>query len=97
MPYITQEERDKLDTGGGVPTNAGQLNYLITKLCMQYTYGSNQKDGKIIPNYERFNAVIGVLECAKLEVYRRRVGPYEDYKLTLNGDVGIVERNQSNE
>ncbi len=31
--------------------------------------------------------VIGVLECAKLELYARVVRPYEDVKAMLNGDV----------
>ncbi len=35
-------------------------------------------------------AVIGVLECAKLELYARVVRPYEDVKKMLNGDVYSV-------
>lgn len=37
-------------------------------------------------NYKR-REVKAVLECAKLELYRRVVAPYEQQKLELNGDV----------
>ncbi len=33
-----------------------------------------------------FNALIGVLESAKLELYRRMIAPYEDVKMKENGD-----------
>lgn len=83
MPYITQEERDHLDAGG-TTTSIGQVNYVITKACLRYLYGSN---GDIKPSYDRFNAVIGVLECAKQELYRRHIVPYEEYKIAVNGDI----------
>ena len=57
----------------------GTLNYIITRL-VHWWLGDN-------PNYERYNAAIGVLECAKLELYRRKVSPYEDEKIKENGDV----------
>jgi hypothetical protein len=31
--------------------------------------------------------VVGALECAKLELYRRLAAPYEDQKIKLNGDA----------
>ena len=31
--------------------------------------------------------MVGVLECAKLELYRRMAAPYEDEKIEDNGDV----------
>jgi len=37
--------------------------------------------------YATLNTVIGVLECAKLELYRRVVADYEDQKCEENGDV----------
>ena len=60
----------------------GTLNYIITRLC---DYWTKDIDGKA--NYERYNAVIGVLECAKQELYRRQIAPYEDEKCEENGDV----------
>lgn len=38
-------------------------------------------------DYQHYNEVIGVLECAKLEMYRRCVAGYEDMKINVNGDV----------
>lgn len=57
----------------------GELNYAITMLCVRYL-GSSY-------NYHTLNGVIGVLECAKLELYRRMAAPYEDAKMKENGDV----------
>jgi len=60
----------------------GTLNYIITRLC---DYWTKDIDGEA--NYERYNAVIGVLECVKQELYRRQIAPYEDEKCEENGDV----------
>lgn len=95
MPYIVDSEWkshtdmaiDDFDgasgeTYGWVPLShvkAGPLNYLITRLVLRWI-GSN-------PSYERLNGAIGVLECAKQELYRRVVAPYEDAKREENGDV----------
>ena len=78
MPYVSNPMRKLLDTGSA-PINPGELNYLITKLILKYL-GSN-------PGYTEINEVIGVLECAKLELYRRIAAPYEDEKCRVNGDV----------
>jgi hypothetical protein len=39
------------------------------------------------PKYFNYNRAVGVLECIKLEFYRRMVGPYEDTKIRESGDV----------
>ncbi len=78
MPYIKAEDRDALDCGDIICT-PGELNYVITDLVVNYLGDK--------PNYAKFNEVIGVLECAKLELYRRMVAPYEDTKKEENGDV----------
>ncbi len=78
MPYIPEEQR-RLLAYHPVPENPGQLNYLITKLVKAYLEEH--------PKYQDFNDVVGALECAKLEVYRRSVAPYEDAKIVENGDV----------
>ena len=36
------------------------------------------------------NEMMGALECCKLELYRRLVGPYEDEVLEANGDAYVV-------
>ncbi len=89
MPYILREKREvldpaireladafiKLDDGGNF---AGNLNYAVTKLL--FTLYPE-------PNYQRFNDMVGALECCKLELYRKKVGPYEDVKEKENGPV----------
>lgn len=71
MPYVDKVARARLD-GGAVPENAGELNYVITRCVDEYLI---QKDSL---RYANINEVIGVLECAKLELYRRIAVPYED-------------------
>jgi hypothetical protein len=77
MPYIDPQARQIAEIDG--PDGPGELNYLITKLCLDYLGG--------VKRYSKYNEVIGVLECAKLEMYRRAVSPYEDKKIAENGDV----------
>ncbi len=57
----------------------GELNYLITRLI----------DTFIGPDisYSAINDVVGVLECAKLEAYRKIAANYEDQKEAENGLV----------
>jgi hypothetical protein len=63
-----------------IAESGGELNYLITTLIQEYIL----REGL---SYATLNEVIGVLECAKLELYRRVVTPYEDSKIQENGDV----------
>lgn len=97
MPYIKQEERellkDILDVASeriqSVSTNLadpsdmkarpGVMNYTISTLIKK-VYGDNMK-------YADYNEVIGMLECAKLEFYRRPTSEYEDKKIEENGDI----------
>lgn len=80
MPYIKRDERT--DATRREPQTAGQLNYAITKLCHEYLARRGLA-------YATLNEVVGALECAKLEMYRRIAGPYEDRKIAENGDVTI--------
>jgi hypothetical protein len=79
MPYIPQSERNPIDDGY-VPITVGQLNYAITRLIANHLTARTK-------SYSNINEVIGVLECAKLELYRRIAVPYESAKLEQNGDV----------
>ena len=83
MPYIKEDQREawdqivegmNLDPGY---VSVGDLNYLITKILL--SYGPEK--------YADFNALVGMLECCKLEFYRRAVAVYEDEKIKENGDV----------
>jgi hypothetical protein len=80
MPYIDQSKRDLIDAGIVLPGAAGELNYQITMAVKKYF----QTRGE---SYQTFNDAIGALEGAKLELYRRKIAPYEDKKIQANGDV----------
>jgi hypothetical protein len=80
MPYIKQEDRALLATPAQQATVPGELNYLFTGLIKRYI----KRKGE---SYQTYNDVIGALECCKLEVYRRLVSRYEEYKIAENGDV----------
>lgn len=85
MPYITQTNRAVYDTNLNaiIPCNTGELNYCITRLIENYL----QEDR----SYAYINSVVGALECAKLEFYRRLAAPYENQKAFENGDIGMYE------
>lgn len=87
MPYIAKEIRKcydkRLETlfkGMPIGMNPGDLNYILTKIVQKYVELNNL-------NYGSINDVVGVLECAKLELYRRLAAPYENKKKKRNGDV----------
>jgi len=86
MPYIKPEDRvpiilrRAIDGTVRLPQTAGELNYLITIMLLDYV----TNHGK---SYQTINEIVGVLECAKLEFYRRLAAPYEDIKIKDNGDV----------
>jgi len=80
MPYIESEERDAIINSDFSRMSPGHLNYAITRLCLIYIARKGL-------NYTHLNDVIGALECAKLEMYRRKIVPYEDFKIKENGDI----------
>jgi hypothetical protein len=84
MPYVKQSDRPRLNAGGPA-SNAGELNYAITRLVDAYLSTKGV-------SYAHLNEVVGVLECAKLELYRRIVAGYEDKKIADpdNGEVYTV-------
>lgn len=97
MPYIINEKRKQVDAQLGhlidavveasennVQVLPGILNYCITKM-LKATYFMVTRKTKL--SYADHNSVVGVLECAKQEFYRRSTAPYEDEKIVENGDV----------
>ncbi len=82
MPYIKVGDRLSLSLSPN-PHTPGELNYILTKTCLKYLSTNPQ----YIPTYDDYNAIMGVLECCKLEFYRRAVATYEDKKIIENGDV----------
>lgn len=88
MPYIKTEDRLKLDDLIDELANElscdkngieGNLNYTFTRLIDDHLKNNL--------NYKNLNAMVGVLECCKQELYRRIAGPYEDTKVEENGDA----------
>ena len=90
MPYIKKELRGYLghavrtlaglihrrpDTG-----RAGMVNYAISYLVSLLI----REQGC---SYALLNELIGALECAKLELYRRLVVEHEEEKIKQNGDI----------
>ena len=86
MPYIRKFNREALDKivnllkKDRLALPAGELNYLITKI-LSYAKELNGE------SYSTYNELIGVLECVKFELYRRKIVPYENKKKKENGDV----------
>lgn len=103
MPYVDRSTRIKIlerlnlsphGRGSVCPTPAdvkvptlltpGDLNFAITALCHQYVLDRMQ-------NYKTMNEVIGVLECAKLEMYRTMLAPYENQKREESGPISFLD------
>ena len=63
---------------------AGALNYVFTELAQEYI---RQKGLR----YQNINDIIGALEGAKMEFYRRVAAGYEDTKIEDNGDVFLFK------
>lgn len=92
MPYIKQTLRDKLDHDiDELCSNVfidykddeieGIANYVISRYLNSLF---NKKYGL---RYFTINRMVGVLECVKLELYRRLASPYEDNCINKNGDI----------
>ena len=59
----------------------GHLNFFLCALFGMLAAKQNRMSYKLAKEF------IGELECAKLEIYRRYVAPYEDIKIQENGDL----------
>ncbi len=90
MPYTPQERRQELypliskvageiqaAVESGIGKRGGEVNFVICSLV----------DMLYDRNYTELSAAISDVECAKLEIYRRLLAPYEDVKILENGDV----------
>lgn len=86
MPYIQQGFREIIDAelqnlgASWTPSNAGELNFLVSTFIANYIKTKGL-------SYSTVNEMIGALECAKLELNRVVIGPYEDRKIAENGPV----------
>lgn len=81
MPYIKQNDRYELwNYDERNVSTPGELNYVITGILNEYIVDNGE-------SYQSYNDIIGALEGAKMEIYRRKIVPYEDKKIAENGDV----------
>lgn len=87
MPYIKKSKRDNLyphveNLISALKQNAfneGEVNYVISRI-VKAAFDSN-------PCYSEINKLMGAMESAKLEFYRRMAVPYEEEKIKENGDI----------
>lgn len=88
MPYIIQDQREFLEERlkeicelvEDLPLGSGDIVYIITKILL-----SHLKKKEIC--FENLSDIIKILECAKMEYYRRVMVPYEESKIKERGDV----------
>ncbi len=87
MPYIRKQARTRYDRQIDALTRlllkdkapAGEINYVFSRI-LKGLFEANR-------SYTEANKLVGVLECVKLEIYRRSIVPYEDEKILENGDI----------
>lgn len=80
MPYIVQQKRDEITLGMAVPQTAGELNFVITSICIEYL----RHKGK---SYQTINDVSGAMTESLAEFRRRVTVDYEMDAIKRNGDI----------
>ena len=89
MPYISKESRQQYDYAINAIVNNllqhdetinGELNYIIYSIIKKYVETKGLK-------YKTMQDIIGTIECCKLEIYRKILGPYEEKAIEKNGDI----------
>ncbi len=93
MPYIPAADRPAYDSdidriasklaANPPETRKGHANYVITQILRQ-AWGVDKPEGE---SYSHYADMVGTLECAKLELYRRWIAAYEDIAIAKNGDL----------
>jgi hypothetical protein len=93
MPYIPQQDRvpygplideiASLLADQPPERRKGHANYVVTQI-LRRGWGVDRAEGE---SYSSYADVIGTLECAKQEIYRRWVATYEDGAIRRSGDV----------
>ena len=90
MPYIHPDDRPKFasaEVGMDRIETVGELNYFISRACLNYLRNNGFK-------YQKINDILGVLSAVGFEFYRRLFGYYEDVKIYENGDILTDEEMQ---
>jgi hypothetical protein len=80
LPYIKPDLRVSLARGERHESTAGELNYSFTKLIIRYL----ENHGEC---YQTYNDILGSLTACQMELYRRKIGKYEDLAINKNTDV----------
>lgn len=88
MPYITQQNKMKYEESLKFLTDdmernqisKGEFTYILYKLCQGYREVHGIR-------YNTLNDIIGTLHCTSQEFYRREIVPYENMKMSENGDA----------
>ena len=100
VPYINPDDREQYQEGINKVVEAllnhefcqtmvcfpGHLNYIITTLITR-AYQKALERNECAMHYTDYNEIVGMLECCKLEFYRRKIADYEDDACYRNGDV----------
>jgi hypothetical protein len=73
-----------LDELSEVIDESGTMNYVISKLLHNWLIKKRL-------SYSVLNAAIGILECAKMELFRMVAAPYEQKKRLENGGVSNLD------
>lgn len=88
MPYIKRSERAPYqrildELAAMIPddrmSRPGHMNYVVS-LLIEKVYGKNLR-------YADHNEVMGFLNGVLQEFYRRKTAPYEDEKISEEGDL----------
>lgn len=88
MPYIKQDERPQYDHHieplvralEENDFNEGHINYIFCKIL-------KAKYDKENHSYKSINAIMGVLDCVGIELYRRFFSIKEEIVRVKNGDI----------
>ena len=89
MPYI--KDRDNIDDKLAdlllfleQKRHPGVINYIITKILHHHIAAKGL-------SYATLNEAVGILECAKMELYRMVGAPYEDVKRHENSHISQLD------
>lgn len=82
MPYLSDADKARVESDG--PTTPGDLNYVLTKVALYYL---KRKINGGAFNYAMLAEVKSAFAEARDEFSRRLMTPYEEVKISTNGDV----------
>lgn len=79
MPHIEKGVMASLEDGRK-PMKPGELTYVLYRESVQYVI----RNGR---SFSVYCVAIGALICVALELYRLKIGKYEDEKIAENGEA----------